>query len=69
MKFKLNLNQRSQDKEEESTLSTLLRVGMVLKSVTEDKEGKITPPKGGFLMKVRKTIIDRCGETIILNGS
>ena len=66
--YKSNPDQRNQDKEEESTLSTLLRVGMVLKSVTEDKEGKITPPKGGFLMKVRKTIIDRCGETIFLDG-
>ena len=66
--YKSNPDQRNQDKEEESTLSTLLRVGMVLKSVTEDKEGKITPPKGGFLIKVRKTIIDRCGETIFLDG-
>ncbi len=66
--YKSNPDQRNQDKEEVSTLSTLLRVGMVLKSVTEDKEGKITPPKGGFLMKVRKTIIDRCGETIFLDG-
>ena len=66
--YKSNPDQRNQDKEEVSTLSTLLRVGMVLKSVIEDKEGKITPPKGGFLMKVRKTIIDRCGETIFLDG-
>ena len=66
--YKSNPDQRNQDKEEVSTLSTLLRVGMVLKSVTEDKEGKITPPKGGFLIKVRKTIIDRCGETIFLDG-
>tara|TARA_B100000676_G_scaffold111887_1_gene111673 strand:+ start:234 stop:440 length:207 start_codon:yes stop_codon:yes gene_type:complete len=66
--YKSNPDQRNQDKEEESTLSTLLRVGMVLKSVIEDKEGKITPPKGGFLIKVRKTIIDRCGETIFLDG-
>ena len=66
--YKSNPDQRNQDKEEVSTLSTLLRVGMVLKSVIEDKEGKITPPKGGFLIKVRKTIIDRCGETIFLDG-
>jgi len=46
----------------------LLRVETRHGNQKEDKEDKIRPPKGGFLMKVLETIIDRCGETIFLDG-